>query len=185
MPVIRADSTMRAVPTVLRKALLEQLANERAGKPQPNGPLIFEIPLEQSDKIDVLAVWQAFSSLRAEDCTGLIMEVYKDQEARIAQALGVTYNEAMEQNLLPYAVVPMAQPDDVDPAELRKAMLAEGASASSDGKVELRFPSMLMAKTAHRRLCEGSLGDIGPLFIASLSLRHRANLGATIRLNRY
>jgi hypothetical protein len=154
MPLIRGQATLRTLTADRRKDLLGLLAKERSGGSDPNGPVIFEIPLEQSDRIDVLVVWDAFEGLRSEDRTGLILEVYKDEQARIAQALGVTYQEAVEQYLLPYAVIPMTRRGEVDPAELRKAMLAEGAIRLPGDKADLRFPTMAMAEAAHQRLCE-------------------------------
>jgi hypothetical protein len=154
MPVIRGQSRATALTADHRNALLERLKSELAGKATPDGPLIFEIPLEYSDSIDILVVWQAFEGIRSEDRSGLILEAYNEQQGRIAQALGVTYEEAMEQQLLPYAVVPMVRPGDGDPAELREAMLAEGGIRRPGERVDLRFPTMAMAQAAQQRLCE-------------------------------
>ena len=41
----------------------------------------------------------------AEDRTRLILDAYGDDQEKIAQALGVTYEEAIEQQLLPYTIV--------------------------------------------------------------------------------
>lgn len=154
MPVIRGQSRTTALTAQQRQALLQQLKNERDGKATPNGPLVFEIPLEQSDRIDVLVVWQAWENLRSEDRTSLVVEAYKDLEERIAQALGVTYQEAIEQQVLPYAVIPLTRRGEADAAEVRKAMLEEGGIPLPGDKVDLRFPTMAMAEAAHRRLCD-------------------------------
>jgi hypothetical protein len=154
MPVIRGQPTASILPPERRRALLQQLVNELVDRPEPNGPVVFEIPLEQTDKMDVLVVWQAFEGLRSEDRTGLILDAYEDKKDRVSQALGVTYQEAMDQQLLPYAVIPMTRPGEIDDAELRKAMLAEGGLLLSDRKVDLLFPVMAMAEAAHKRLCD-------------------------------
>jgi hypothetical protein len=154
MPVIRGTSTATVLTADRRNALFEELAQELSGQRVKNGPLIFEIPLEQSNRMDVLVVWEAFEGILSEERTGLILEVYKDQKGKIAQALGVTYGEALEQHLLPYSVVPMTRRGKADPNELRQAMLDEGAVSTADEKVDLRFPTMAMAESAHQRLCE-------------------------------
>ncbi len=154
MPVIRGTSTATVLTAERRSALVEQLANELSGNRVPNGPVIFEIPLKDSGRIDVLVVWDGFDGLVSEDRTSSILEAYKDQERNIAQALGVTYHEAMEQQLLPYAVIPMTRRGEADLAALRQAMLEEGAISVSQDKDDLRFPTMAMAEAAHQRLCE-------------------------------
>jgi hypothetical protein len=154
MPVIRGTPTATVLTAERRSALVEQLAHELSGKRVPNGPVIFEIPLKESGRIDVLVVWEGFDGLASEDRTSSIVESYKDQERNIAQALGVTYHEAMEQHLLPYAVIPMNRRGEADPARLRDAMLEEGAISIPQDKVDLRFPTMTMAEAAHQRLCD-------------------------------
>ena len=154
MPVIRGPSSVTALSPDRRSALLEQLRNEIASGGTAGGPVIFEIPLEQSDKMDVLVVWPAFEALRSEDCTTLIMDAFADKADKIAQALGVTYQEALDQQLLPYAVQPMSRSGEADPAKLREAMVNEGGIGLPGGKVDLRFPTAAMAKEAHHRLCE-------------------------------
>ena len=119
VPVIRGKSSTIALTPSRRNTLLKQLVKELKGLPTANGPLVFEIPLEQSDRIDVLAVWQALEDLRSEDRTELILDAYKGQHRKIAQALGVTHQEAMEQQLLPYAVVPITRRGEADLADLR------------------------------------------------------------------
>ncbi len=115
MPVIRGQVRTTALAPQRRAELLETLSRELSGQSDSGGPVIFEIPLDQSDKVDVLVVWEAFQDLRSEDRTGLILDAYGDQRDRIAQGLGVTYNEAIDQNLLPYSVVPMAQLGEANP----------------------------------------------------------------------
>src|SRR5258708_4042939 len=115
MPVIRGISRSTALTSERRKTLRDELVGELSGKSSPDGPLIFEIPLEQSDKIDVIVVWNAFDGVRAEDSTALILDAYDDRKDEISLAMGVTYHEAIAQQLLPYTVVPMMRRGQVDP----------------------------------------------------------------------
>jgi hypothetical protein len=154
MPVIRGQSHSTSLTTDRREALREELVHELSGKTTSGGPLIFEIPLEQSDKIDVIVVWNAFEGIRAEDRTSLILEAYDDQSDRISLAMGSTYHEAIEQHLLPYTVIPKTRSGPVNQVELRQAMLEEGGVALSDERVELRFPTLAMAEAAYQRLSE-------------------------------
>jgi hypothetical protein len=152
MPVIRGESKKSILTEPLRKELLEQLRNELSGKRAGGGPLIFEIPLEQTDRIDVLVVWDAFEDLRSEERAKLILDSYGDDALRIAQILGVTYQEALDEHLLPYVVRPQARQGRAVAADIRQAMLDEGGIALPGGKVDLRFPTAAMAEAAHARL---------------------------------
>ena len=154
MPVIRGESNVNPLTPERRHSLLDRLEQELSGQGAVNAPVIFEIPLEQSNRIDVLVVWHEWDGVASEDRTDLILESYRDQRERIAQALGATYMEAKDQHLLPYSVVPMIRRSDVDPSRVREVMLGEGGIALPDGKVDLRFPTMRMAEAAHRRLYE-------------------------------
>jgi hypothetical protein len=155
MPVIRGEPRTTVLTEERRKVLLDKLRNELAERTRTSDLLIFEIPLEQSDKIDVLVVWQAFESLRSEDRTRLILDAYpKTRQRTISLALGVTYQEAMEQALLPYAVRPLMRRGEADPDELRKVMLEVGGIALPEEKVDLRFPTMAMAEAAYQKLCD-------------------------------
>jgi hypothetical protein len=154
MPVIRGRSTANVLTPERREQLRENLAGELSGQRMPDGPLIFEIPLEQSDRMDVIVVWNEFEELWAEDRSQVILDAYGDRRNQIAMAMGVTYHEAIKQQVLPYAVVPMNRRGEADPAELRRAMLEEGGIALEGGKVELRFPTLAMAETAHQHLVD-------------------------------
>ncbi len=176
MTVVRGKTTTTELPSEDRAKLLGTLVRELSGQAASGGPVIFEIPLDSTNKVDVLVVWDAFRDLRSEDRTDLILDAYDARRGEIAQALGVTHEEAFDQNLLPYSVVPMARlrqaspvggvhgdfprvapnakSGEVDPEELRSAMIDQGGIALPDGRVVLRLPTMVMAEAAHRRLCE-------------------------------
>ena len=84
----------------------------------------------------------------------MILAAYNGSQAQIAQALGVTYQEAIEQQVLPYAVMPMLRRGEIHEEDVKNAMLAEGGIVRENGKVDLRFPTMALAEQAHRRLAD-------------------------------
>jgi hypothetical protein len=154
MPVFRVEATASVITAEQRGRVIDQFTRELSGETTPDGPVIFEIPFERSDKFDVLVVWDAWGPFSSEDRSSIILGAYKEQRAKIAQALGVTFQEAIEQQLLPYAVIPMVRPGEVDPEELKKTMVAEGGRTLASSKVDLRFPTMALAEQAHRRLSD-------------------------------
>ena len=60
MPIIRGQARKSTITEEQRRAVAEQLAKELAGETTEHGPVIFEIPLEQEGRIDVLVVWEAW-----------------------------------------------------------------------------------------------------------------------------
>lgn len=159
MPVLRGQTKVTALTDDRRNELVGKLRNELLGKSGLNGeavfeaPLVFEIPLELSDRKDILVVWQAFDNVRAEDRTAIIMEAYQGQGLKIAQELGVTLEEALDQGLLSYCVVPRATPDEADGNEIVAAMRREGA-VPIGSELHLYFPNLEMANEATGRLFE-------------------------------
>ena len=101
-------------------------------------------------------VWDAWKPFGSTDRSTMILDAYKtgDSKAQIAQALGVTYREAIEQQVLPYAVLPMIRYGEITDEDVKQAMLAEGGYALTNGKVDLRFPMMFLAEQAHKRLAD-------------------------------
>lgn len=154
MPVIRGEAIARVITTEQRRGVVDQLSKELSGEITPDGPVIFEIPFETSEKFDVLVVWDAWEPFGSEDRSNIILEVYKERKEMIAQALGVTHGEAIEQQVLPYAVIPMVRREEVDSEKLKRVMIIEGGFALKNGKVDLRFPTMSLAEEAHRRLSD-------------------------------
>src|SRR5208337_843240 len=155
MPVIRGRSSEKKLTDEQRGLLLSRLADERQGLSTQGGPVIFEIPLEQSDKLDVMVVWDAWQGVRSEDRTRLIQEAYREQQDSLALALGVTYEEAIEQGLLPFRVRPRTrQQVDFREEDLRSASLSVGGFERPDNVIELRYPSRTVAEETIRRLEE-------------------------------
>lgn len=156
MPVIRGQVRGRNLTEAQRNSMLEKLHNELFGKPlrgknASENPLIFEIPLERldgtADRIDVLVVWDAFRDVRSDERTALILDAYGGQAEKVAQAMGATLDEAMEQGLLPYRIVHIQWPDEFDSAEMNGALLDEGAFELG-GHLELYLPTRKMAEAA-------------------------------------
>ena len=116
---------------------------------------------------DVLVVWENWTELRSEERTSLILDAYGDKQQKIAQALGVTYEEAMQQQLLPYTIVSAFEQNQEfaslacykDPNEVRKLLEAirnvkrtHGGIVLPNGKIELRFPTRAMADNTYAKL---------------------------------
>ena len=85
MPVIRLTPTAPAFRLEQCQALLDQLSRELAGQATENGPVVFEIPLDQTDKMDVLVVWEAWKDVPSEIRSDVILEAYKDKKDKISQ----------------------------------------------------------------------------------------------------
>lgn len=99
---------------------------------------------------------------RSEDRTALILDAYGDKQQQIAQALGVTYEEAVQEQLLPYAVVSQFEHEkmrllacgrDEGKANamlkrIREVKQRQNGFVLPNGKVELRFPTRAMADQA-------------------------------------
>ena len=162
MPVIKATT---AVPDAsLRQSLLTRLRTEIEGQVTDAGPVIFEIP-GVGERMDILVVWEDWDELRSEDRTALILEAYGEQQ-KIAQALGVTYEEAMQQQLLPYTIVSVFEHKKFaslvygnDQNEVKRVLdaiqavkKANGGIILPNGTVDLRFPTRTMADNTLARL---------------------------------
>lgn len=165
MPVFTV--TPAVVSEDRRKSLFDKLSKERR-HPSPSGePMIFEIPVEDPDTIEVLVVWQEWEDIPSAERTKVILEVYEDRREKLAQAVGVTYEDAMQQQLLPYSIESALDRSKflrlmrLNPEQEQKfrddiynAMLQEGGARRGGDKVELRFPTKKMAEQARDRLFE-------------------------------
>ena len=134
MPVIRGRAHVSVITAEQRQSVAQQLALELTGVPTPSGPVIFEIPFEPQDRIDVLVVWDAWQPFSSTERSDMILAAYNGSQAQIAQALGVTYQEAIEQQVLPYAVMPMLRRGEIHEEDVKNAMLAEEASFVKTGR---------------------------------------------------
>ena len=148
MPVIRDTIPLSHER---RSRLLDELEKAVAGSGPLGNPVIFESALPGS-RCDVLVVWEGWQGVGPDERTDIITAAYGERSPKIVQAMGVTYDEAVRDHLLPYVIQPCAREGEADFDQLREAMLAEGAIAFGEGKVDLRFPSMRMAEAAFERL---------------------------------
>jgi hypothetical protein len=177
MPVIRRSHTPNPFPE-LRGRLAELLAKELIGERVRDGPVIFEVSTGRNDEIDVIVIWEAWSSLPSDDRTTIIRDViqkaydkhrreieraihYIDPDRkpsepivpRVSLAVGATLDEAIAQGLLPYSVRATAQVPGADPYATRQLMIESGGIETASG-VELRFPDAELAAEAHARLMQ-------------------------------
>ena len=74
MPVIRLTSKAPAFRREQHQALLEMLTSELAGKTTEKGPVVFEIPLDHSDKVGVVVAWEAWKDVPSEVQSTVILE---------------------------------------------------------------------------------------------------------------
>jgi hypothetical protein len=163
MPVIKPVPTKPVLSPERRQALLKALSDELSGRTMGAGPVIFEIPFEEAGKIEPLVVWDQWEGVRPIDRTKLIYEAYGEHQETLGQAVGVTRDEAMQDDLLPYEVLfthdfpkywELSGGGEAGRQKVQMAMIEEGATRLPDGRVELRCPTKAMADAACNRLRE-------------------------------
>ncbi len=148
MPLIHGE--VARLPNEVRSQLVDDLRRVVEDPSRP-GPVIFEIPFA-GPRYDVMVVWERWKGAQPDERAEIISEAYAGRAVAIAQAMGLTYEEATKDHLLPYQIEPHASEGEADPTELRNAMLEEGAISRSEKTVELGFPTSAMARAAHERL---------------------------------
>src|SRR5437764_4087663 len=87
MPVIRLTGTATVFKREDREAMTSQLAKELEGEPtDEEGPVIFEIPLTGTDKIDVLVVWEKWKEkdVASQTRSEMILAAYGEKKDKIA-----------------------------------------------------------------------------------------------------
>ena len=94
-------------------------------------PLIYEESIDQTDTVHVVVYWDRWAEVPSEERSGMILDAYERVDRslvpKVTFAMGVTFGEAAELNLLPWAVVPVSRRNESDPREVEAAMLEEGA----------------------------------------------------------
>ena len=89
MPVIRLTTAAPAFRREQRQALLDQLSRELAGQATEKGPVVFEVPLDQTVKMDVLVVWEAWKDVLPHPQVNLESQLIGEQRRqRLAEAVG-------------------------------------------------------------------------------------------------
>jgi hypothetical protein len=145
-----------AVDPQVRERLVNILANELRGQASAQGPAVFEEEVTGTDTFHVLVLWEQWQDIPTEERGAMILDAYERSAAevapRITVTLGVTLDEALAMNLLPYQVSPMRKSSHpVSYAELEAAMRAEGAVQTPAG-LRMYFPSRKAAEDAYQRL---------------------------------
>jgi hypothetical protein len=159
MPVFPKAPPLPAVGS--RDQLVDQLADELQVVGERGEPLIFENPVQATDKFFVIVVWSAWVSIPWSQRTGIILDAYRRVEAthpdapprarQITMASGLTWEEADLQAFFPFSVTPNVLSNEITPGEVRKAMLEEGGVETPTG-VKLRFKMRESAEKAYARL---------------------------------
>jgi len=146
MPVIRGRNEQPVLSTERRADLLSQILSELAGESRGTGPTIFEIPIGRGDKFDAVVVWDAWHDVAAGVRNDLVQAAYQTKGQEPALVLGVTFDEAKEQGLLPYRVKLFsgdlkAVPQDKVATVSRRW----GGFSQPNDKFEFHFPTEQMA----------------------------------------
>ncbi len=84
MPVIRPAGREQPLATV-REHLADLLVKELMGERSRMGPVIFELPTDQPDQVDVIVVWEAWKSLPTEARSEVVRDAY-DRFARVLES---------------------------------------------------------------------------------------------------
>jgi hypothetical protein len=144
----------------VRGDLADKLAAELRSGREYGQPLIYERQY-RTGKASVTVIWDAWHGLPLQERTATILRAYDLAEGpesrdRVALANGLTVPEAHAAGMLPYQILPALRPGDpVTPAQVRQAMLEEGASQLADGEaVQLRFATQEEAEAARHRLSQ-------------------------------
>jgi len=121
-------------------------------------PLILEQELRQTKSIHVLVFWDRWGAIPREQRGSIIMDAYEKVEPdvinRILVAMGLTFEEAIEMNFLPYQIqTTISKEDPINPDDLKRALIEEGAVQTTRG-LQLRLPTEPMAHAAYERLAK-------------------------------
>lgn len=155
----RYKTSRDSVDAEVRKRLLSALTAElkvESGTTSPDRPSVFEQAVSQTDTYHVLVVWEAWGEIPSEERGGIILEAYEQADPgimpKITVAMGVTLEEALEMDLLPYQVMTARKNGDpVSYQQLEDAMRQEGALKTPFG-IRMYFPTHEAALDAVRRL---------------------------------
>lgn len=139
--------------------LVQELANELTKGSSKGEPLIIERPVGTKGAVHVFVVWRKWPRVPNADRGAVILAAYKQaipkMVSRIAVTMGVTFEVAMEMNLLPFAVQPRKDMHALlGKHDFHQHMLAEGAFFSQHNEIELRFPTEEMAESARKRIAK-------------------------------
>jgi hypothetical protein len=128
-----------------------------------DGPLIFEQEIADTATFHVIVVWQRWVDVPEELRNSIFLEAYTrsdpDFASKITIAVGVTMEEAIDMNLLPFQIITLRKEGDpVTIEQVRDAMQHEGGTYAAGGW-QLRFPTRELAEEALARLRQILAGD--------------------------
>jgi hypothetical protein len=172
MPVIRPAGRAEPIATV-REHLADLLVKELMGERSRMGPVIFELPTDEANRVDVIVVWEAWQSLPVEARIEVVRAAYdrfeKVLESSVhtidpgkpreplaptpASVICASWEDLTTFDLLPYKIQPGAGGSEVDLEDVRLLMIEVGAIWTPFG-VQLRFPNKEMATSVYTRLME-------------------------------
>ena len=153
MPVIREQFERHLLSDEKRDSLRRRLSEELGSTPATgDGPVLFEIPIDGTEHFDAIAVWDAWEGVHAKDRTAIILDAYRAVGRVPSLAMGVTFEEAKDQGLLPYRVRLLhVQPYDQKPAD-EEIFRHVGGFRQSNGEFLFRYPTEKMAFQAVQEL---------------------------------
>jgi hypothetical protein len=161
----RIRSRTQTVDRAATNHLVEVIVKALNDDPQPEGPVIFEVSVGDSDFLEVIVVWKLWADLPADVRNRIVMEAYERfagehpgevSADRLSMILPVTPPQAIDLGLLPYSVQ-----SDVDPSEPRfddeiLPLLRQFGAIETESGPELRLPTAPMAIDARDRLREAT-----------------------------
>ncbi|VAX39198.1 hypothetical protein MNBD_PLANCTO02-2410 [hydrothermal vent metagenome] len=135
------------------------LVKELKAPNESGQPLIEEKYIERTGVVHITVIWDRWEHIPKANRSAIIRSAYAQAEGkefsqRIILAIGLTFPEAIEGELLPYAIQPLHRRDDkVTLEQCKQAMLKEGATRLGDtGIIALRFPTLEDAEKSKSRL---------------------------------
>lgn len=159
MPVKRRSS---GPPDARRfKDLYETLAQELTAPKDFGVPIVDEETFPRTGLKGVTVIWNKWNGLSDSERTAVILEAYmqafgKEEKDRVAFAVGLTVEDAIEAGNLPFTILPsLRRTDAVTPEKVREVMADLGAVLEAgDYPAVLRFSSREDAEACRRKLSQ-------------------------------
>jgi hypothetical protein len=171
MPVIRPAGRTEPLASV-RDHLADLLVKELMGERTRGGPVIFELPSEQINKVHVIVCWEEWKNLPIEARKAVVRDAY----ARFARVLetsipnidvgqpkeplapvpasvnAITWEDLATSDPLPYRIMPTAEARDEDDEEFFRLLMIERGAIWTPFGPQLRLPNKEMAAQVHALL---------------------------------
>ena len=170
MPVIRPSGRKGPLASV-RDHLADMLVNELMGERVRRGPVIFELPTDRKNQIDVIVMWEEWKSVPVAARNEVVREAYRRFEKIIeagthhidpalpreplvptpALVIAGTWEDLTTNDFLPYKIIPSRRAGEDIPEDVYLMMIDAGAVWTPFGH-QLLFPTEEMAVDALARL---------------------------------